>query len=287
MIGKSYGFENVFALSAATLSTDVPELVSPRANRQALVDSLLARVEADGVVLLLGEPGSGKTQLLRLLIDKASRRTIWLNIPRIATEAQANLLIDSLIRYLSPEAKGKSLRDRYAAAVSNFAGSVVVIEDLPRILPGGPLATQLETLAACLKNAQSTLLLSSYYALPASLRESLGNVMFDVPRFTEKDAKRSSACPRSRKLSHRSDRSHANHAIPRSSGVATAAVRYLLTVTGHSHQPRWNRLSGGNSRPMSVGPCRDAAADHCSLMRKNVKSRIRMSLAIGPFTQRM
>ena len=115
MIGKSYGFENVFALSAATLSTDVPELVSPRADRRVLVDALLARVEADGVVVLVGEPGSGKTQLLRLLTDKASPGTIWLNIPRMSTEAQANLLIDSLIRYLAPEAKGTSLRDRYAA----------------------------------------------------------------------------------------------------------------------------------------------------------------------------
>jgi hypothetical protein len=106
LIARSYGFQNVFSLSAATLSTDVPELVMPRASRLALVGSLLAQVETDGAALLLGEPGSGKTQLLRLAIDKTSRRIIWLNIPRGATEAQANLLIDALVRSLSPGSEG-------------------------------------------------------------------------------------------------------------------------------------------------------------------------------------
>jgi PAS domain-containing protein len=188
IIGKTYGFENVFALSAATLSTDVPELVTPRANRRALIDSLLARLEADGAVLLLGEPGSGKTQLLRLLVEQFPRRTVWLNIPRGATEAQANLLIDALIRSLAPEASGASVRERYSAAVSNIPDAIIVIEDLPRLLAGSPLAAQLQTLAACLANIHSALLLSSYYQPPASMRKSLGKIKFDVPRFTEEDA---------------------------------------------------------------------------------------------------
>jgi tetratricopeptide (TPR) repeat protein/energy-coupling factor transporter ATP-binding protein EcfA2 len=188
IIGRTYGFENVFALSAATLSTDVPELVTPRANRQALIDMFLTRLETDGSVLLLGEPGSGKTQLLRLLIEQTPRRTVWLNIPRGATEAQANLLIDSLIRSFAPGATGASLRDRYSAGVSNIPDAIVVIEDLPRLLPGGPLASQLQTLAACLGNVHSALLLSSYYQPPASMGKSLGKVKFDVPRFTEEDA---------------------------------------------------------------------------------------------------
>ena len=40
MIGKSYGFENVFALSAAALSTDIPELVSPRAGNHSWIHFL-------------------------------------------------------------------------------------------------------------------------------------------------------------------------------------------------------------------------------------------------------
>jgi tetratricopeptide (TPR) repeat protein len=236
-------------------------------------------------VLLLGEPGSGKTQLLRLLIDKASRRTIWLNIPRIATEAQANLLIDSLIRYLSPEAKGKSLRDRYAAAVSNFAGSVVVIEDLPRILPGGPLASQLETLASCLNNVQSALLLSSYYPLPASLRENLGKIKFDVPRFTEEDAKevlRSAYAPGSFPIEAIS-----RVLITLSQGLPVlvmAAVRYLSDRNWAFSSTEMESLIRGEFAA-------DYRADVGTLLQAtvpNVEERellIRMSLAIGPFTR--
>jgi tetratricopeptide (TPR) repeat protein/energy-coupling factor transporter ATP-binding protein EcfA2 len=285
MIGKSYGFENVFALSAATLSTDVPELVSPRANRRVIIDSLLARVEADGVVVLIGEPGSGKTQLLRLLTDKASRGTIWLNIPRISTEAQANLLIDSLIRYLAPKAKGTSLRDRYTAAMSAFAGSVVVIEDLPRILPGGPLAAQLETLASCLKSAQSTLFLSSYYALPASLRKSLGNVAFDVPRFTEKDAEevlRSAGAPESFPIE-----AIARMLITLSQGLPVlvmAAVRYLSDHNWAFSTTEMESLIRGEFAA-------DHRADVGTLLQTTVPDveerelLIRMSLAVGPFTR--
>ncbi len=188
IIGRTYGFENVFALSAATLSTDVPELVTPRANRQALVDSLLTRLNEVGAILLLGEPGSGKTQLLRLLIAPSKRRIVWLNIPRGATEAQANLLIDSLIRSLAPVATEAPLAERYSTAVSHVPDAAIVIEDLPRILAGGPLAAQLQTLAASLAKVHSVLLLSSYYQPPASMRKSLGEMKFDVPRFVEEDA---------------------------------------------------------------------------------------------------
>jgi hypothetical protein len=186
MIGRSYGFENVFALSAANLSTDLPELVSPRAGRQALVDELLIRAKSDGAVFLLGEPGSGKTQVLRLIVESVPRRPIWLNIPRGSTESQANLLIDSLIRLFAPEARGASLRDRYLSAMESFQDAVVVIEDLPRILPGGPLAAQLETLAFCLKSVHATLFLSSYYPLPTSLGPTLGRTTRDIPRFTNR-----------------------------------------------------------------------------------------------------
>lgn len=285
MIGKSYGFQNVFALSAATLSTDVPELVTPRASRQALVGSLLARVGTDGAALLLGEPGSGKTQLLRLAIDKTPRRTIWLNIPRGAAEAQANLLIDSLVRYLSPEAKGASLRDRYTAAMSSFAEAVVVIEDLPRLLPSGPLAVQLETLAACLKNVHSVLLLSSYYQLPASMGKSLGKTKFDVPRFTGEDVEdilRSAAAPES----------FPREAISRvlvtvSQGLPVlvmAAVRYLSDRNWSFSITEMESLIRGEFAA-------DYRNDAGTLLQATITDAeerellIRMSLAIGSFTR--
>ncbi len=285
IIGRTYGFENVFALSAATLSMDVPEFVTPRANRQALVDSLLTRLDEAGAILLLGEPGSGKTQLLRLLIAPSQRRIVWLNIPRGATEAQANLLIDSLIRSLAPEASGASLVERYSAAVSRVPDTAIVIEDLPRILAGGPLAAQLQTLAASLAEVRSVLLLSSYYQPPASMRKGLGEMKFDVPRFIEEDALevlRSAGAPEdfprepiSRML------------ITLSQGLPVlvmAGVRYLSDRNWSFSELEMESLLRG-----------EFAADHRTdagaLLQATVPDieerelLIRMSLAIGSFTR--
>jgi len=49
LIGKSLGYDSAFALSAVSLSTDVPDLVSPRTTRDALIDGLLTRVRIDKV----------------------------------------------------------------------------------------------------------------------------------------------------------------------------------------------------------------------------------------------
>jgi tetratricopeptide (TPR) repeat protein len=285
IIGRTYGFENVFALSATTLSTDVPELITPRANRQALIDSLLKRLEADGAVLLLGEPGSGKTQLLRLLIEQTSRRTVWLNIPRGATEAQANLLIDSLIRSIAPEATGASLGERYSAAVSNIPDAIVVIEDLPRLLAGGPLAAQLQTLAACLANVHSPLLLSSYYQPPASMRKSLGKIKFDVPRFTEEDAVEvlhSAGAPEGFRKEPIS-----RMLITLSQGLPVlvmAGVRYLSDRNWSFSETEMESLLRGEFAA-------DHRADTGTLLQAIVPDAeerellIRMSLAIGSFTR--
>ena len=285
VIGKSYGFQNVLALSAATLSTDLPQLVTPRASRRTLVDSVLARVETDGAAILLGEPGSGKTQLLRLAIDKTPRHAIWLNIPRAATEVQANLLIDSLVRYRSPEAKGASLRDRYTAAMSNFTDAIVVIEDLPRLLPSGPLAAQLETLVACLKNVHSVLLLSSYYQLPASMGKGLGNAKLDVPRFTEEDVEDilcSASAPESLPREPIS-----RVLVTLSQGLPVlvmAAVRYLSDRNWAFSIKEMESLIRGEFAA-------DYRNDAGTLLQATIPDAeerellIRLSLAIGPFTR--
>jgi hypothetical protein len=63
-ISKSLGFDAAFALTAVSVSTELPDLVSPYAPREALIDQLLARAQADGVVAIVAEPGSGKTPKL-------------------------------------------------------------------------------------------------------------------------------------------------------------------------------------------------------------------------------
>jgi hypothetical protein len=187
LIEKSFGFDSAFALSAISVSTDVPELVSPCAARDALIDKLLSRAQGDGLVALIGEPGSGKTQLLVLLVGKAQRRPHWLNIPRLATEEQACILLEALVRSVSGQLRNLPFRESCDASAEQFRGALLVIEDLPRVVPGGPLATRIETLARHLRNVNAYLFMSSYFRLPATTEEALGGIHCDVPRFTIAD----------------------------------------------------------------------------------------------------
>jgi tetratricopeptide (TPR) repeat protein len=187
LVGRSFGFDAAFALSAVSLSTELPDVVNPCAPRAALVDGLLARVQADGAVALVAEPGSGKTQLLLLALRKANRQPRWLNIPRHATEAQTCILLDALVRSVGEQPGNLPFRESCDAAADQFRGAFVVIEDLPRVVPGGPLAMRIETLALCLRKVDAYLFASSYFRLPATTEQAVGNIHCDVPRFTTAD----------------------------------------------------------------------------------------------------
>ena len=178
------GFDAAFALSAVSLSTELlPDLVSPCAPRQALVDQLLAQAQANGVVAVVAEPGSGKTQMLRLAADRVGRPTHWLNLPRHATEELACILLDALIRMVGRPPDNLPLREEYAAAAEEFRGGRSWFsKTFPRLFPGGQLAMRVETLADRLRGVEAQLLLSSYYALPATTEQLLGKVYFDIPR---------------------------------------------------------------------------------------------------------
>jgi tetratricopeptide (TPR) repeat protein len=187
LMDKSLGFNSGFALSALSPSTDLPELVSPCAARDTVIDGLLGRARADGIVALLAEPGSGKTQLLVLTVRRSKRRAHWLNIPRDATEWQACTLIDTFIRSIGEQVDDLRPRESYAAASEKFRGSLVVVEDLPSVLPGGPLARRIEALGRCLKTVDAYLFVSSYYRLPATVEQTLGKIHSGLPRFTTAD----------------------------------------------------------------------------------------------------
>lgn len=186
LVGENLGFDSNFALGATSLSTDPPDLVDPCATRQVLVNHLLARVQTNGTVALTGEPGCGKTQLLLLVSRKSGHRRFWLNIPRTGTEEQACILLKNLLRLATRERHNLPFRESCIAA-EQFRSAIVVIEDLPRVIPGGPLATHIVILSRCLKRVGACLLMSSYFRLPATTEQKLGEVHCDVPRFGSED----------------------------------------------------------------------------------------------------
>jgi tetratricopeptide (TPR) repeat protein len=284
LIGKTLGFESAFALSAVSLSTDSPDLVNPCATRQKLVDVLLSRAQADGIVALVAEPGSGKTQLLILLTAKAKRPPHWLNIPRHATEAQACVLLDSLVRLVGGQLANLPFRESYDAAAEQFRGGLLVIDDLPRVIPGGPLATRIERLARRLRDVGAYLLISSYFPLPATTEQPLGKVHCDVPRFTVSDVAELLAA------AHAPQELRTNGScqllVTVSEGLPTlvmAAIRYLANANWNFTTAEIEALCGGEF----ASAHRLDASTLLQITIPDSEERellVRMSLAVGPFT---
>jgi hypothetical protein len=284
-VSKALGFDAAFALTAVSLSTELPDLVIPGAPREALIDQLLTRAQSDGLVAIVAEPGSGKTQAILLAARKTQRQVHWLNLPRQATEAQTCILLDALVRLVGRQPDDLPLQQRYDLAAEQFRGTLVVIEDLPRLLPGGPLATRIERLAHNLRTVDALLLLSSYYPLAATTEQSLGRVQFDLPRFTATDVvEMLTAADAPEHL--RAD-SICQLLVAVTEGLPTlvmAAVRYLASRS-------WN-FTAREIEGLFAGEFASAHRhDAKSLLQVTVPDPeerellIRMSLAIGPFTR--
>jgi hypothetical protein len=284
LIGKSFGFDSAFALSAASLSTDVPDSVSPRAERDALVAALLNRAQTDGIVALSAEPGSGKTQLLILALTKAQRATHWLNMPRAATEAEACILIGAFVRAVCDQTQKVPFRESCEAAAEQFKGTLVVIEDLPSMIPNGALSTRLVTLGRCLKSVGAFLLTSSYFRLPAGTQSALGEVHFDIPRFTSADiAEVLSAANAPQHIQNEQIVEMLRAITEGLPALVMAAVRYLADQNWKFTATEIESLFTGE---FAAAHRHDASA----LLQVTVPDKeerellIRMSLAIGTFT---
>ena len=94
------------------IRTDPPELVNPSLSRSTLVTSIAEQLQAGGIVVVRGELGSGKTQLLKLIVQKHPGRTVWLNIPRTPGRRDSVTSCDLHFR-AKGIAKPSSVSDRY------------------------------------------------------------------------------------------------------------------------------------------------------------------------------
>ena len=187
VLSQSLGQDAGFAIGLMSISTDAPELVNPCLSRKALVDSISEQLQAGGIVVLRGELGSGKTQLLKLIVQRHTGKSHWLNIPRSAGEVQARASLDLLLASQTGLRRGTPSNVWAAAVAEAFRGSLLVIDDLPVVPPGGELAARLEALAEAFRHAGAKLLFSTYHTLPSAFEQRLGFVHVEAPRFTRSD----------------------------------------------------------------------------------------------------
>jgi hypothetical protein len=179
--------EQVFLSASRSLprvSIDRPALVAPILARATTVEEVVTHLVDTTWISVIGEPGAGKTQLCLLTTATTSANTIWINLRDCSPEMACNV-IDQVLESTSGFAFHLLLSRWYQEAASRLGvGKIFVLDDLPRVAPGGALSRRLDALAtAALVNAQRVLT-TSYYALPRQLVESHSVVETPSPRFS-------------------------------------------------------------------------------------------------------
>ena len=284
MLGQGIGIDPLFALSAVSLSTDPPELVVPCARRDSDIRDLLARVQLNKVVALVGEPGSGKTQFLLLASARLERKKFWLNIQRNATEAQASILLEAFVRSVAGNLQQLPFRETCYAAAEHFRNGVIVIEDLPRVISGGRFASRVEVFARSVTSVDACLFLSSYFRMPAMLETSLGAIHYEVPRFRQNDV--IELLSASKAPAQLRTEQTANLLLTVTEGLPTlvmAAIRYLINRNWNVTTTELDSLFRGE---FAAAHRRDAGS-LLQIVVPDATERellIRMSLAVGDFS---
>jgi hypothetical protein len=162
---------------------DQPELVSPAIKRPGAIGTIRECLTNKALTMIVGEPGSGKTQLCLLTAEEIGASLVWISIPRGSEEAQACMTLDRAVELITARHRQNlSIKEWYSQAAKAVGGKMVVLDDIPRVLPGSALARRMETLANCLEKEGAKLLATSFHCLP-TVAATFAEV--DAPRLTE------------------------------------------------------------------------------------------------------
>jgi hypothetical protein len=168
-------------------SVDRPALVAPIVYRAATVETVGKHLGDAIWVSITGEPGAGKTQLCVLATEATSANTIWINLRGRSPEIACDV-IDQVVESVSGLAFHVILGRWYQDATSRLGPrKVFVLDDLPRVTPGGALSGRLDHLAAAARANGQRVLSTSYYQLPRQLVESHAAVEISSPRFSSSE----------------------------------------------------------------------------------------------------
>jgi hypothetical protein len=165
-------------------SIDRPALVAPILQRAATVETVGKHLVDAIWVSIKGEPGAGKTQLCVLATEATSSNTIWINLRGYSPEIACDV-IDQVVESASGLGFHVILGRWYQDATSRLGpGKVFVLDDLPRVTPGGALSGRLDDLTSAARANGQRVLSTSYYPLPRHLVESHAAVEISSPRFS-------------------------------------------------------------------------------------------------------
>jgi len=176
-----------YALETPVLS--MPPAVATAAPRVSAVKEIREGLVGSAWLNLHGGTGTGKTQLAILAVQEIGTCRAWIGFRGLAI-SQACLRLDSALSILAGKAVAGSpdeLCHMVSAELPN--GSLVVLDDLPRISGEDELSQRLIRLAQDFARRGLKLLSNSAYPIPSKVTEQLEGTIrqAEVPPFTDDD----------------------------------------------------------------------------------------------------
>jgi hypothetical protein len=184
--------ENIPADLAPTqpqIDTTCPPKIQQLCQRQGVVESISQQCGGNGCLSLHGAIGAGKTQLGLLLLEKLGLDPVWLGL-RDMTVPLALTTIQHGLRQTSETPTGSSLRT-IVGAIKERGRTAIVLDDLPVIIPGSPLAKLILDLAQSGKECGVLVIALTHHPPPREVQELASGQIIDyaVPPFSVDEAR--------------------------------------------------------------------------------------------------
>ena len=175
-----------YALETPVLS--MPPAIATAAPRVSAVKAVREDLAARVWLNLHGGTGTGKTQLSILVAREMGSRRPWIAF-RDLTIPQACLRLDSALSTLTGKTAAGSDELSYLVSAELPTGSLVVLDDLPRITGEDELSQRLIRLAQDFARSGLKLLSNSAYPIPSKVTEQLEGTLrqAEVPPFADDD----------------------------------------------------------------------------------------------------
>jgi hypothetical protein len=166
-LAKEVGATIDYRRWAVTL--DAPEPVEPGISRDEVVEDFAKGLRAYFWTALVGEPGSGKTQLCFRTVQYSGLDGVWVQL-RGKNADQAAEIIDAGLSVASSISPSPFRRPWFESVLKKLgSSSVIIVEDVPRVLVGSDLALRLQYLHAACTVTGARMITTSYFDLPNGL----------------------------------------------------------------------------------------------------------------------
>jgi hypothetical protein len=184
-LGKQLTSGEDIQYQSAQVILDRPPIVNPALPRLQLTQSILAELTRRSWVSIVGEPGSGKTQLCLLACEQIVKKTVWINL-RGHGEEKAHLYITRALQYASGIPYHPLVENWYGEVCQRLNDSLVVLDDLPNVFPAGQVSRSLAHLLHAGRRYGLQVLSTSYYRSRQGITNPEGGPRFEItaPRFS-------------------------------------------------------------------------------------------------------